>query len=83
MLAKKNSGYRQIPLADIGSPIQIVLSTPDDSECEEDTFDKVSDITIESGNSLSLQVEEVDNISIIFTTYSTLLKDLGKQQQYH
>ncbi|GFT42294.1 hypothetical protein TNCV_1786141 [Trichonephila clavipes] len=56
MLAKKSSGYRQVPLADIGSPIQIVLSTPDDSECEEDTFDKVSDITIESGNSLSLQV---------------------------
>ncbi|GFT42296.1 hypothetical protein TNCV_1786142 [Trichonephila clavipes] len=55
MLAKKSSGYRQVPLADIGSPIQIVLSTPDDSECEEDTFDKVSDITIESGNSLSLQ----------------------------
>ncbi|GFQ97679.1 hypothetical protein TNCT_505661 [Trichonephila clavata] len=56
MLAKKFSGYRQIPLADIGSPIQIVLSTPDDSECEEDSFDKVSDITIESGKSLSLQL---------------------------
>ncbi|GFT31869.1 hypothetical protein NPIL_384091 [Nephila pilipes] len=59
MLAKKNSGYRQVPLADIGSPIQIVLSTPDDSECEgDDTIETVSDITVDIENTLSCEVSE-------------------------
>ncbi|GIY59121.1 hypothetical protein CEXT_239561 [Caerostris extrusa] len=59
MLTKKVSGYRKVPMLEMGSPIRILLSTPDDSDCEvDDAFETISDITPEI-NSNKLSVEGI------------------------
>ncbi|GIY17585.1 hypothetical protein CDAR_247521 [Caerostris darwini] len=79
MLTKKVSGYRKVPMLEMGSPIRILLSTPDDSDCEvDDAFETISDITPES-NSNKLSVEIL--FFIINTIRYYLRYNSRKQQQ--
>ncbi|XP_055953666.1 S-adenosylhomocysteine hydrolase-like protein 1 isoform X3 [Argiope bruennichi] len=55
MLSKKVNGYQKIPMTDIGSPVKILLSTPDDSEGDEEILDNISDVTEENEHNLTVQ----------------------------